>query len=102
MTEQQIIETLATQVMGWKIGAFYDDHNRLRHDACFEDGHGFVLFLNKWNPLRNIADAWMIVEKFGSMPYDDIRRIRFMALMPVKIYDITSKSICETAFKAIA
>ncbi|ATF11599.1 hypothetical protein A616_06260 [Brevibacillus brevis X23] len=64
MTEQQIIETLATKVMEW----VKDEHFiHLKH-------HKKIVVLNEvlgiekvgvteWNPLQNLADAWQVVEK---------------------------------------
>ncbi|MBW5468493.1 hypothetical protein GPJ61_11550 [Brevibacillus formosus] len=55
ITEKQIIETLAMKVMGWQPG------------IDFELRLGLILRnwgTEEWNPLQNIADAWMLVEKF--------------------------------------
>ncbi|UED77472.1 hypothetical protein [Brevibacillus sp. DP1.3A] len=56
MTDQQIVLTLATKVMGWKrygeTEFWYGDNGNL-FDSSF------------WNPLQNIADAWQVVEKLG-------------------------------------
>lgn len=65
MTDQQIIETLATKVMGWERrrdfnivnGSFY------KYDEDMD--------LVDWNPLQNIADAWMIVEKIKDTDIGD-------------------------------
>ncbi|MCR8983206.1 BC1872 family protein [Brevibacillus laterosporus] len=54
MTEQQIIVTLATKVMGWKQ---YDET-----DFWFGD-NGNLFNSSLWNPLQNIADAWQLMEK---------------------------------------
>lgn len=43
MTDQQIIETLATKVMGW--------------------AEGVSSYYPSWNPLQNIADAWQVVDR---------------------------------------
>lgn len=65
MTEQQIIETLATKVMGWTEGFDFDFHSE--DDRVYvHDMNGFKVI---WNPLQNIADAWMIVEKLEGMGY---------------------------------
>lgn len=58
MTEQQIIETLATKVMGWKVKNGY-----LRVPKQVD---GYVLLEAFWNPLQNIADAWQVVEKISN------------------------------------
>lgn len=63
MTEQQIIETLATKVMGWKEGFAFEFHSE--DDIIYiHDMNGFKVI---WNPLQNIADAWQVVEKMKSL-----------------------------------
>jgi len=60
MTDQQIIETLATKVMGWR---YIEGHG-------FFEGHEIELSQGfEWNPLQNIADAWMLVDKIGPFDY---------------------------------
>ncbi|WPS88582.1 hypothetical protein SMD22_06420 [Brevibacillus halotolerans] len=61
MTEQQIIETLATEVMGWRW---------IYHVELDSWGwHSPDEFRRAWNPLRNIADAWQLVDKIGPFQY---------------------------------
>ncbi|WP_155808041.1 BC1872 family protein [Brevibacillus borstelensis] len=60
MSEQQIIETLATKVMGWKADTFHLTANGWEIWSLPEGG--FVLRDN-WNPLHNIADAWQVLTK---------------------------------------
>ena len=89
MTDQQIIETLATKVMGWEL-----------------TGHYWVTgpkieALNSWNPMENIADAWMIVEKFRNKK-DPIMRAKFALLVPVLIYEIKPRDICLAAYEVVA
>lgn len=55
MTEQQIIETLATKVMGWETRRSVDGN------VVWVVVDGIPCKL--WNPLQNIADAWQVVEK---------------------------------------
>lgn len=56
LTEQQIIVTLATKVMGWQRKK--DDYvDWWMHEDVF------ICRVDEWNPLQNIADAWMLVEK---------------------------------------
>lgn len=52
MTDEQIIEVLATQVMGW--------HAPLT--VTYESYVGTTV-AEPWNPLEHIQHAWMIVEK---------------------------------------
>ncbi|MED1786507.1 hypothetical protein P4V47_03120 [Brevibacillus laterosporus] len=91
MTDQQITLTLATKVMGWKQ---YEET-----DFWFGD-NGNLFNSSFWNPLENIADAWMIVEKFKNG--DPILRAKFAALLPVLIYEIEPKDICKAAMKVVA
>jgi len=58
MTEQQIIVTLATKVMGWK---------RYGETDFWHGDNGNLFDSSLWNPLQNIADSWMLVEKLESM-----------------------------------
>lgn len=79
MTEQQIVETLATKVMGWRKTdqkhPVYDFEGRYEGDTYWIDDDGDPVMLEHWNPLQNIADAWMIVEKIGS-PEEVVRIIK--------------------------
>ncbi|MGG1442119.1 hypothetical protein ABE354_08670 [Brevibacillus laterosporus] len=90
MTEQQIIVTLATEVMGWK---------RYQETDFWLGDNGNLFNSSLWNPLQNIADAWMIVEKFKNG--DPILRAKFAALLPVLIYQIEPKDICNAAMKVV-
>lgn len=64
MTDLEIVETLATKVMGW---------NKYSEVQWFGD----VLCIRpftigdwiEWNPLQNIADAWQVVEKLEDQGY---------------------------------
>jgi len=56
MTEQQIIETLATKVMGWHKAEFNGAERWYKE--CGNPAERI-----NWNPLQNIADAWMLVDK---------------------------------------
>ncbi|NRQ51965.1 hypothetical protein [Brevibacillus sp. HD1.4A] len=62
MTEQKIVETLATRVMGWELDNRYFI-GATRHE-CFLLPDGNRILRQNWNPLQNIADAWALVEKF--------------------------------------
>jgi len=102
MTEQQIIETLATKVMGW-----------------YWIGDGRVNKLNgeeptRWNPLQDITDAWMIAEKLyiGVLPQSpgspDV--MKFLAVFETHPYDrdievyakTAQEAICKAALEAVA
>ncbi|RFB35708.1 BC1872 family protein [Brevibacillus sp. VP] len=90
MTEQQIIVTLATKVMGWE---------RYQETDFWFGDNGNLFNSSLWNPLENIADAWMIVEKFKNG--DPILRAKFAVLLPVLIYEIEPKDICKAAMEAV-
>ncbi|WP_425622966.1 hypothetical protein ACPT9H_00265 [Brevibacillus borstelensis] len=80
MTDQQIIETLATKVMGW--------------------AEGVSSYYPSRNPLQNIADAWMLVEKFKNET-DPITRAKFAVSLPAVIYSIEPSHICYAALQII-
>jgi hypothetical protein len=56
MTDQEKFELLATKVLGWTAGR---DFEIRQGRLCFYSWGRW----KEWNPLQNIADAWMIVEK---------------------------------------
>jgi len=85
MTEQQIIETLATKVMGWK-----------------EDD---LIKWVGWNPLQNIADAWQLVEKLfiavipqAGFPPEDMQ---FLAIIDNEPVGLKHEAFAKTAPRAI-
>lgn len=95
MTEQQIIETLATQVMGWKR---YEETNFWYGD------NGNLFDSSLWNPLKNIADAWMIVEKIKD---NDEQKRHFSAWLALttgtnSIFGVTPKAISMAAYRLVA
>lgn len=104
MTEQQIIETLATKVMGWKAGTF-------RPTAAgweiwsFPEG-GFVLREN-WNPLQNIADAMQVIESFEQYCLERTGSSRMCEIfIHGEVYRgqgaNMTEAICQAALKAAA
>ncbi|RNB90179.1 hypothetical protein EDM59_01650 [Brevibacillus nitrificans] len=62
MTEQQIVLTLATKIMGWK---------RYGETDFWYGDNGNLFDSSLWNPLQNIADAWMIMEKIKDTDIGD-------------------------------
>ncbi|MBG9944664.1 hypothetical protein ABE237_00675 [Brevibacillus formosus] len=54
MNEQQIILTLATKIMGWK---------RYGETEFWHGENGNLFDSSFWNPIHNMADAWMLMEK---------------------------------------
>ncbi|ERM19017.1 BC1872 family protein [Brevibacillus laterosporus] len=60
MTDQQIILTLATKVMGWK---------RYQETDFWFGDNGNLFNSSLWNPLENIADAFQVVDRLLSHFY---------------------------------
>ncbi|WP_340701644.1 BC1872 family protein [Brevibacillus borstelensis] len=89
-TEQQIITTLATRVMGWT----------LSRNELYWHIDGEIQATSGWNPLQNIADAWMLVEKFKNET-DPITRAKFAVSLPAVIYSIEPSHICYAALQII-
>lgn len=93
--EQQIIETLATKVMEWD-----------RHDEYFIlDEHAIHAdYLHEvWNPLQNIADAWMLVEKIKD---NDEQKRHFSTWLALttgtnSIFGVTPKAISMAAYRLV-
>ncbi|WP_409174391.1 BC1872 family protein [Brevibacillus fortis] len=102
MTEQQIIETLATKVMGWKV-----DGSKLIKN-------GYVSYLIEWNPLKYMDDAWVIAEKLhiGVLPQSPgaPEDMKFLAVFETHPYDrdievyanTAQEAICKAALEAVA
>ncbi|MGW9128088.1 BC1872 family protein [Paenibacillus chitinolyticus] len=102
MTEQQIIETLAMKVMGWTKDRAEDfaGHEWVIKEI-WREKNGQLAADGDWNPLQNIADAWMIVEKMGQG--NDEVHYRFVKyFMGWSIHDITPEEICKAAIEAVA
>ncbi|MEJ8548188.1 BC1872 family protein [Brevibacillus borstelensis] len=98
MTEQQIIVTLATKVMGWE--RFFHDGMQLwgwKQDSPY-------YFTSHWNPFHNIADAWMIVEKFDDYKIgkDWCRLYRGDDKWFVWGFNTSREAICQAALKSVA
>jgi len=102
MTEQQIIETLATKVMGWtkyEIELDMADGGKQKFFDSWQMNGQDIAF--QWDPLKNMSDAWMIVEKFRNKK-DPIMRAEFALRLPVLIYEIKPRDICLAAYKLVA
>ncbi|MED1664529.1 BC1872 family protein [Brevibacillus laterosporus] len=68
MTEQQIIVTLATKVMGWEQKNLPNNDVGLPYYAEYWiNGEGLKIKpVNFWNPLHSLADAFEVVDKLLS------------------------------------
>lgn len=55
MTDAELIRLAATKVIGWHLDA--------EHRKYWMDGSLAVADASLWNPLTDISDAWMLVEK---------------------------------------
>lgn len=116
MTEQQIIETLATKVMGWEV---------FHREVTFV-GIKKPVSLQKivnpetkepiegWDPLQNIADAWQVVEQIEKDGFD-VQIYRGQGFTSVEIIEpsqgmiigeyeggTTQESICRAALRVFA
>ncbi|ALA07260.1 hypothetical protein SECTIM467_136 [Brevibacillus phage SecTim467] len=105
MTEQQIIKTLATAVMGWR----WIYHVELD----LWGWHSPDEFRSGWNPLRNIADAFQVMDKLcialipqaGNLPED----MKYLAVFDdrpigrkIEVFAKTAQeAICIVAIKVI-
>lgn len=87
MTEKQIVLTLATKVMGWK---------RYEETDFWYGDNGNLFNSSLCNPLQNIADAWMIVDRFKREP-DAYIRMTFESHVPPLICAIDPEGICKAA-----
>lgn len=107
MTEQQIIEMLATKVMGWHKAEFNGA------ERWYKECGNPVERIN-WNPLKNIADAWIIVEQIEKDGFD-IQIYRGQGYTSVEIIEssqgiligeyegeTTQDSICHAALRVFA
>jgi len=98
MTEQQIIETLATKVMGWKIDG-------VAYVKADNPDYMVGVQVANWNPLQNIADAWMLVEKLyiGVIPQSPgaPEDMKFLAVLETHPYDSNIEVYAKTAQEAI-
>lgn len=62
MTDEQIIELLATKVMGWEKKMSPPDYVIGPEWYWWSDGEPIAI-VSSWNPLKHIQHAWMLVEK---------------------------------------
>ncbi|QDS32504.1 BC1872 family protein [Brevibacillus brevis] len=96
MTEQQIVVTLATKVMGWKWSFHYG-----MQAFGWEQAMPYDFYAN-CNPLHNITDAWMLVEKFKTFRATNyLAYLVFYEHVPSSIYAITPRTICDAALDAL-
>ncbi|MGG1249917.1 hypothetical protein ABE205_19415 [Brevibacillus agri] len=102
MTEQQIIETLATNVMGWEV---VNSEVTGKPRWFYQPDKQFCLEMIDWNPLQNIADAWMLVEKFeDSLTLESWEGFICEICSPVcvRAHEKTAQeAICKAALKVI-
>lgn len=69
MTDQEkreMIVALGTRVMGWKLHARNTAHwtDAGKEQSCDYVVRAWTDGMGSWNPLENIADAWMLVDEF--------------------------------------
>ncbi|MED1790617.1 hypothetical protein P4V47_24645 [Brevibacillus laterosporus] len=112
MTEQQIIETLGTEVMGWELLA----NDGLGWTCQRPDG--VFVYEWSWNPLENLSDAFQVMEKIGANKFNTeiIRRtdgMYFVTFKKVgraedKLFEVyasgetVQKAVCNAAMKVVS
>ena len=67
MTDEQIIELLATKVMGWTLSSHGNYWN-----LPGQPGEREQIFRLDWNPIKHIQHAWMVVEKMRDEGYNAV------------------------------
>ena len=119
MTDKEKLQALAERVMGWQrplssFGVPYMD--------VWQDSDGQIVSgacMRQWNPLENIADAWMVVERLRDQwtaatvqseghsddfihPFDDREFFEYLhrsadRRWPWAFLYVTPRAICEAA-----
>ncbi|QOS97577.1 hypothetical protein JNUCC42_13355 [Brevibacterium sp. JNUCC-42] len=119
MTEQQIIETLATKVMGWEQKNLPNNDAGLPYYAEYwvnEEGLK-IKPVNFWNPFHSLTDAFQVMEKIGANKFNTeiIRRTDGMCFVTFKkvgraedklfeVYasgETVQKAVCNAAMKVV-
>lgn len=104
-SDQQIITELAKKVMGWHREIHFRDLEDQYGDTYWVDKTGLAVAKDGlWNPLKNIADAWMIVEKIKD---NDEQKRHFSAWLALttgtnSIFGVTPKAISMAAYRLVA
>ncbi|MGG1664452.1 BC1872 family protein [Brevibacillus sp. NRS-1366] len=121
MTEQQIIETLAMKVMGWKkalamdgVTPYWDTGDFCGGKWIEPVGHRDKDNIDVWNPLQNIADAWQVVGKLKEHSFTLENRffydVWYATFEETSAYgpiyrgkgSTAQEAICNAALKAVA
>jgi hypothetical protein len=63
--KREMIETLATQVMGWR-----DENPESSVPCWWDEANRRSRIKADWMPIDRIADAWMLVEAIGDVTID--------------------------------
>ncbi|MGG0754953.1 BC1872 family protein [Brevibacillus laterosporus] len=108
MTDQQIIVTLATKVMGWELLA----NDGLGWTCQRPDG--VFVYEWSWNPLENLADAFQVMDKLfialipqAGNPPEDMKYLAVFDDSPIgpkiKVFAKTAQeAICKVAMEWVA
>ncbi|QDX91090.1 hypothetical protein EEL30_01020 (plasmid) [Brevibacillus laterosporus] len=119
MTEQQIIETLATKVMGWEQKNLPNNDAGLPYYAEYwvNDEGLKIKPVNFWNPFHSLTDAFQVVDKllghfylFELMSNEDGWIATFKLVDGNFIYpkewegagETREQAICNAAMKVVA
>ncbi|MGG0792623.1 hypothetical protein ABE137_01120 [Brevibacillus laterosporus] len=100
MTEQQIIQTLATEVMGWHIDTPYWSERKVwvKSPAQYD-------WIENWNPLKNLADAMQLVMRYETWQVTNMGDFKYRATVkanPYTAYGATpEEAICKAAMKVV-
>lgn len=98
--DRQIVEALATQLMGWRPARATGNWVKDRVDGSVE----FAASVNEWNPLTDWQAAGEVLEKMQQQP--DFAWARFIKALydksgPFLVRRLTPRLIAEAAFEAL-
>ncbi|RNB59436.1 hypothetical protein EDM57_04655 [Brevibacillus gelatini] len=102
VTEQQIVGTLATKVMGWSKGKYIEDGAYIA-DAWYDDQGDFMEWVRDWQPTERIDHAWQVMEEINKSN-EQKRHFNTWMLLEVganAFSAVTPKAICKAATKTV-
>jgi hypothetical protein len=109
--KREMVETLATQVMGWR-----DENPESSVPCWWDEANQRSRIKADWKPIDRIADAWMLVEALGDVTIDGsfaasarnpgVRTWVFCLDSAGHVFegvgDTAPLAICRAALKAVA
>ncbi|OAJ75230.1 hypothetical protein AYJ08_00330 [Brevibacillus sp. SKDU10] len=104
MTEQQIIVTLATEVMGWHIDTPYWSERKVWVKSPTQYD-----WIESWNPLQNLDDALQLVTRFETWQVTKMRTPsgdpKYRATVKANQYtaygETPQEAICKAAMEVV-